>query len=247
MSELRGQTALVTGGAVRIGRAIVKALARAGMRVIIHHRQSASAACELVTHLREEGTDAWAIASDLADPASTETLVDRAIELAGSLDVLINNAAVFHKHRWGQITPSALEMEFRINLSAPILLMQTFVQRVGSGVIINLLDRRITGTDPTCVPYELSKKALAAATRSAAVAWAPKIRVNAVAPGAVLPPPGQDDQYLRDQAGFIPLGGPIPPEEVADAVVFLIRARHLTGQILFVDGGQHLLSGEAVR
>lgn len=245
MSELRGQTVLVTGGAVRIGRAICEALARAGMRVVIHHRASESEARELAGRLRDLGAGAWTVSADLADPASADSLIARSVELAGSLHALVNNAAVFHKHGWGAVTADALDSELRVNLRAPLLLMQSFARRVRAGAIVNLLDRRIAGTDPSCVPYELSKKALAAATRSAALAWAPAIRVNAVAPGAVLPPPGEGEQYLRDRAGRIPLGGPIPPDAVADAVLFLLRARHITGQIVFVDGGQHLLGSEA--
>jgi len=230
---------------VRIGRAICETLAQAGMRVVIHHRASARAASELADRLRKQGAEAWTLAADLADPAALEPLLERAIELAGPLDALVNNAAVFHKDGWGALTAEALDSELRVNLCAPVLLMQAFARRVRHGVIVNLLDRRIAGTDPSCVPYELSKKALAAATRSAALAWAPAIRVNAVAPGAVLPPPGEGEQYLRDRAGRIPLGGPIPAEAVAEAVAFLIRARHITGQILFVDGGQHLLGSDA--
>ncbi len=245
MSDLRGQTVLVTGGAVRIGRAICEALARAGMRVVIHHRASSGAASELAGRLRELGADAWTVSADLSDPASADALIARALEVAETLHALVNNAAVFHKHGWGDITADALDSELRVNLCAPILLMQSFARRVRAGTIVNLLDRRIAGIDPSCVPYELSKKALAAATRSAALAWAPAIRVNAVAPGAVLPPPGEGERYLRDRAGRIPLGGPIPPDAVAEAVLFLLRARHITGQVLLVDGGQHLLGSEA--
>ncbi|MCX7819743.1 MAG: SDR family oxidoreductase [Kiritimatiellae bacterium] len=244
MTELAGHTALVTGGAVRIGRAVTLALARAGAHVVIHYRRSADAARELAAQLHHEGAQAWTIPADLADPAAPDDLIREALARAGQLTILVNNAAVFHKHGWGAVTDSALDAELQVNLCAPVLLMQAFALRVRTGVIVNLLDRRIASVDPTCVPYELSKKALAAATRSAALAWAPSIRVNAVAPGAVLPPPGEGAHYLRDRAGRIPLGGPIPPEAVAEAVLFLVRARYITGQVLFVDGGQHLLGAE---
>ncbi|MBM4154284.1 MAG: SDR family oxidoreductase [Lentisphaerae bacterium] len=238
--ELAESTVLVTGGAVRIGRAIGLAFARAGARVVIHHRASAPAAGALAAEIRAAGGTAFTVAGDLAQPGAAEALLADAVAVAGPVDILVNNAAVFHKHTPDTLDAAALEAEFAVNLFAPLLLMRAFAAQGRPGRIVNLLDRRVAGIDPSCVPYELSKKALAAATRSAALHWAPRITVNAVAPGAVLPPPGEGPDYIRDRAGVIPTGRPPTPEEVADAVVFLARSGSITGQVLFIDGGQHL-------
>lgn len=238
--NLGASTALITGGAVRIGRAISLALAREGCRVAIHYRNSRAEAVALAAEIRRAGGHAVTIAGRLDRPDRMAALFDRAVRAAGPIDLLINNAAAFHKHDWSAMTAARLCEELAVNLESPMLLMQAFARQGRPGAVVNLLDRRIAGVDPSCVPYEISKKGLAAATRSAAIAWAPRIRVNAVAPGVVLPPPGRGPAYLRDRAGWIPLGRSTPPADIAEAVIYLARAESVTGQILFVDGGQHL-------
>lgn len=243
--DLRGQTALVTGGARRIGAAIVQALSAAGARVVVHYHHSRSDAERLVERLRSGGGAAWALDADLGQDDEAVRLVPRAIETAGPLDILINNAAVFHKDSLSTLDAARLRAEFQVNLFAPLLLVRAFAAQGRPGAVLNLLDRRIRGLDPAAVPYELSKKALAEATRLAAAALAPGIRVNGLAPGAALPPPGEDDRYLREKAGFIPLGRSGGPDELARAALFLLREDTVTGQVLFVDGGQHLVSPAA--
>ncbi len=239
--ELRDKTALVTGGAVRLGAAIVRALARLGVRVVIHHRRSAAEAEALAREIRKVGGGAAAVSADLAGLADTaERLISDATAAVGPLDILVNNAAVFHKDTFETLDAAALDTEFRVNLFAPVLLMKAFAAQGRSGAIVNVLDRRIVNLDPASVPYELSKKALAEATRLAALHWAPRLRVNGVAPGPVLPPPGEGADYIREKAGPLPLGRPVTPEQVAEAVVYLLRAESVTGQVLFVDGGQRL-------
>ncbi len=239
--DLCGQSALVTGGAVRIGAAITRALAAAGMRVAVHHRRSAVEAEALCAEIRAAGGAAVPVAADLRDLASCEQLVSEAVEKIGPLYALINNAAIFEKDTLDTLDDARLVGQFHVNLFAPLRLMKAFAAQGQTGVIVNLLDRRITGLDPTSVSYELSKKALAEATRLAARYWAPRLRVNGVAPGPVLPPPGEGPAYLREKAGPIPLGRPCTPEQVAEAVRFLLSADGVTGQILMVDGGQHLV------
>ena len=169
------------------------------------------------------------------------SLFAAALECAGSVDILVNNAAVFHKSRLKAVTEPKLRLEFGINLFAPILLTRLFAEQADKGAVINLLDRRIRANDPDGLPYSLSKKALAAFTEEAALALAPGITVNSVAPGPVLPPPGKGPQYLYERAGRIPLKVRISPQDVAEAVVMCLRCGTMTGQVLFVDGGQHLL------
>ena len=173
--------------------------------------------------------------------ADCRSLISAALKQAKHIDILVNNAAVFHKNRLTTVTERKLTLEFGINLFAPICLTRFFAEQVSEGAVINLLDRRIMANDPECVPYSLSKKALAAFTQEAALALAPAFTVNAVAPGAVLPPPGKGAQYLYDNAGRIPLKNRVTPEDVAAGVVALLKLEGITGQTLFVDGGQHLL------
>lgn len=238
--ELAGKTALVTGGAVRIGAAIGRALARAGADVVIHYHRSAAPARALRREVEALGRRAFCVRGDLRREADVRRLVRASREMGGRLDILVNNAAVFHKDALRAVTARKLREEFEVNLFAPLLLMRAFAEAGGQSVV-NLLDRRITSLDHACLPYVLAKKALAEATRMAALDLAPRIRVNAVAPGAILPPPGKGAKYLKDRAGPVPLARSCTPEEVAAAVLFLLQNDALTGQIIFVDGGQHLV------
>jgi NAD(P)-dependent dehydrogenase (short-subunit alcohol dehydrogenase family) len=239
--ELRDRTVLVTGGAVRIGAAIVRALAAAGMRVAVHYRHSAAEAKTLCDEIRAAGGRAAAVAADLDHSEELDGLISAAARAVGPLDALVNNAAVFHKDTLDTLRADRLGSEFRINLFAPLFLMRDFAAQGRPGAIVNLLDRRIAGLDPSSASYTLAKKTLAEATRLAARHWAPRLRVNGVAPGPVLPPPGNGPETMREKAGPIPLGRPCTPEQIAEAVRFLLAADGITGQILTVDGGQHLV------
>jgi len=231
--NLNGKVALITGGAVRIGAAISRALAAEGACVIIQYRRSKKEALALAKELGGK-----AVQSDLDSESACEQLITR----AGRLDILVNNAAVFHKDSLKTIAARKLKDEFWPNLFVPVLLTRAFAAKTKRGKIINLLDRRIASLDTSCVPYILSKKSLAEFTKIAALELAPGITVNGVAPGAVLPPPGKGIKYLRDNAGPVPLKRQVTPCEVAEAVVFLLQSDSITGQIVYVDGGQNLHS-----
>ena len=229
--NLGGKRALVTGGAVRIGRTIVEALQAEGVEVIVHFQCSEKEAHAL---------SARCIQADLADPIQCESLVQRASEEFGSIDILINNAAVFHRTTLADATHELTLKELQINLLAPLALTRGFAKQTHEGKIINLLDRRITGHDTTCIPYMLSKKGLEELTQLTALELAPRITVNAVAPGAVLPPPNKESNIAWEAAGTIPLDKRPTPTDLADAVLYLLRFDVITGQTLFIDGGQHL-------
>lgn len=239
--ELAHKVALVTGGAVRIGAAICRALARAGTDVVIHYNRSAAPAENLRAELEALGRQAFCVRGDLRREKDCLRVVRDARAAAGRLDVLVNNAAVFHKDSLSSVTGPGLREEFEVNLFAPLLLLRAFARACRKGAIVNLLDRRIASLDHSCLPYVLAKKALAEATRMAALELAPRIRVNGVAPGAILPPAGKGAGHLKVRAGPVPLQRQCTPEEIADAVIFLLRNDALTGQIIFVDGGQQLL------
>jgi len=228
---LHGKSALVTGGAVRIGRAITQVLIAEGAEVIVHFQHSEKEANRFRPKILQ---------ADLNDPVQCETLIDQAVEAFGPLDILINNAAVFHQTRLADATQEAIMKELQPNLLAPLALIRGFARQGIPGKIINLLDRRITHHDTTCIPYLLSKKGLEELTQLAALDLAPNITVNAVAPGAVLPPPQHADNPSWEPSGTIPLKKRPTPEDIAEAVLYLLKAKALTGQILFVDGGQNL-------
>jgi NAD(P)-dependent dehydrogenase (short-subunit alcohol dehydrogenase family) len=234
------KTALVTGAGVRLGRATALALADAGMNVLVHYRRSEGEAAEVCRLVEQRGVRAWPIAADFDEPQSSLRLIDRAVATAGSLDVLVNNAAVFPKDDLHSMTFDHLMAAIRVNAWAPFELGRAFAERVGRGQIVNLLDSRIVDVDWAHVSYILSKQVLSAMTRMMALDFAPDISVNAVAPGLILPPPGQPLEYLEKRTGTVPLKRHGMPELIARAVVFLSQSEFITGQVIFVDGGRHL-------
>lgn len=236
--NLKGKTALVTGGARRIGAALCEALAAQGCRVVIHYNRSARPAEALAARLRRKGAQAWTVAGDLRASHSAGQVVCQAVAVAGKLDILVNNAAIFDKQRLLQVDEEAIRAEWEVNLLAPLLLMQAFARRVKRGRIINLLDCRIVSNQSDAVPYSLAKKSLADLTRLAALELAPGITVNGVAPGPVLIADAVG--ATRESAGLLPLQIRPSVSEVVKAALFLLESDAITGQIIFVDSGQHL-------
>lgn len=243
--ELRGRKALITGGAVRIGRVISETLAQQGCEVIIHCRSSVRDADRLVDLLRESGAKASVIEADLTTERGCYEVMEKAWSRTGGLDFLINNAAVYDRDPLAKCSEEKLLNEMRINLFAPILLTREFAAKAERGKVINLLDRRIAAHPFGAMAYTLAKKALAEFTQLAAVELAPGITVNGVAPGVVLPPPGMGEaegEELCRRVEKAPLKRRPTPLDVAEAVVYLLKADAVTGQILFVDAGQHLMN-----
>ncbi len=230
--NLQGGQALVTGGAIRIGRAITESLLSEGVDVIVHFQTSKKEA---------QALSPKSIFANLNDPTQSETLIKQAAKQFGPIDILINNAAVFHQTELTRATNKAVLDELQPNLLAPLALIRGFARQARPGKIINLLDQRITSTDTRCIPYLLSKKGLETLTQLAALDLAPGICVNAIAPGAVLIPSRPIDSPATEQAGTIPLNRHPMPVDIANAVIYLLRSDVITGQTLFIDGGQHLL------
>jgi len=247
--DLQGRKALVTGGAIRIGEAICKSLAAAGCDVAVQYRQSESDARRLVAQLMATGVQAAILQADLSDMEQVRSLVPDAQQKLGGLDILVNNAAVFHKTSLLDATPEVLQAELAVNAFAPIELMRSFGRLHDSmdtedwpkGAIVNLLDRRVAGVEKGALPYALSKNMLRDATQIAARDLGPRISVNGVAPGPILPPPGKGDDYLAERAGPMVLARRPDPVDIANAVLFLLQADGITGQVVYVDSGQHLL------
>jgi len=238
--SLKGKTALITGAAKRIGRATALALADEGAHVIVHYGRSANEAEDLHRELEGRAVKAWTLAADLAKPEESERLIGRAIDAAGSLDILINNASVFTPRKLEAIRFEELTADLCVNAWAPFALSREFARRIGRGKIVNLLDTRIKGYDWWHVGYILSKQMLAVLTRMMALAYAPHITVNAVAPGLILPPPGKDPSYLERLKETVPLKRYGDPQDVAQAILFLLKSDFITGQVIYVDGGRHL-------
>ena len=238
--SLAGRTALVTGAAKRLGRAVALALAHQGTNVVVHYRRSTDAAGQTAEHIRTAGVESWVLQADLADPVSAGQLMARAINLAGPIDILINNASIFPVGQLRDITPEDITQNVGIHAVAPLLLSRAMADQDQRGDIINLLDSRITDYDRDHAAYHLSKRMLFTLTRMLALELASQIAVNAVAPGLILPPQGEDDGYLRKLAHTNPLNRYGSLKDITDAVLFLLKSEFVTGQVLFIDGGRHM-------
>lgn len=236
-------TALVTGAARRIGRAIALHLAQSGWNIAVHHHRSASDADTLVAMIAGMGRRSAAIAADLASEAETSTLLDRTRAAVGPVTALINNASIFENDRIETLTRASWDRHMEINLRAPLVLTQAFARQLPAaapGSVVNILDQRIHNLTPQFMSYTVSKMGLWTLTRTLAMALAPRIRVNAVGPGPTLPSIHQTDEQFARQWQSVPLAHPIEPTEIAEAVRFLLDASSVTGQMIVVDGGQHL-------
>jgi NAD(P)-dependent dehydrogenase (short-subunit alcohol dehydrogenase family) len=230
--------ALVTGAARRIGRALALAAAEAGYDVIVHHRESANDAEATAAALRERGVRAEIIAADLND--NPERLIAQARTALGPVTLLVNNASVFLDDELESLTRETWDAHMEANLHAPVALTQAFAAQGGEGLVVNIVDQRVWRPNPQFFSYSLSKAGLWWATRTMAQALAPRIRVNAIGPGPTLPSIHQDAAEFEAEAANVPLERRATPEEIAAALRYLIDAPSVTGQMIAVDGGQHL-------
>jgi len=237
------RAALVTGGARRIGRAIVGALAEEGYAVAIHCHRSLAAAQRLAKQVAAEGGRAQVLEADLSVVSQVERLVPAAVAALGPLVLLVNNASIFEEDGVDALEPVRFDRHIAVNLRAPLLLARDIARQApdgGGASIVNIIDQRVLKPDPRCFSYALTKAALWDATRIMAQAFAPKLRVNAVAPGPTVPNSRDGAAGVAREAAATLLGRRVSPRSIAEAVMFLSRASHTTGQILAVDSGQHL-------
>ncbi|WP_420479482.1 SDR family oxidoreductase [Brevundimonas sp. FT23028] len=233
--------ALVTGGGKRIGKAICLELARAGFDLVIHYRGSGDAAGAVAEDVRALGRRAATVQGDLSVEAEVRGVVPAAVEALGPLTVLVNNASVFEDDRVGGLGRDSWDAHIETNLRAPIVLAEAFAaQAPDGGCVVNLLDQRVLKPDPRFFSYALSRNGLWWATRTMAQALAPRIRVNGVGPGPTLPSIHQSAADFAAEAAAVPLRKAGSPEAVAAAVRWLVEADLVTGQMIAVDGGQHL-------
>lgn len=250
MTERR---ALVTGAGKRLGRAMALELARQGCDVAVHYAGSLQAAEEVVQEIRAMGRRAEAVQADLLDEAAVQGLVRRAAEaLGGPLTVLVNNASIFEHDDYGNATRDGWDRALGSNLRAPFVLVQRFAEQVpeplrdargepvAQGVVVNMIDQRVRKLTPEYASYTLAKSALWTMTRTAAQGLAPRVRINGIGPGPTLRGGRQDEADFTAQRAATVLQRGADPEDICAALVYLLHARAVTGQLICVDGGQHL-------
>jgi NAD(P)-dependent dehydrogenase (short-subunit alcohol dehydrogenase family) len=235
--------ALVTGAAKRIGRAIALALADDGYDVAVHYGASKADAEAVVAAIEAKGRCAVALAADLSQETETQNLIGAAAKALGPVTCLVNNASRFERDEALSVSRASWDAHLETNLRAPFVLMQEFARLLPAdrhGAIVNLVDERVWNLTPHFVSYTLSKAGLWTLTQVMAMALAPRIRVNGIGPGPTLPSPRQSaEQFARQQAS-VPLQHGATPEEIAAAVRFILASGAMTGQMIALDGGQHL-------
>lgn len=239
--QLEGRVALVTGAGKRVGRAIALALGERGMRVAVHHHASVQEAIETRDALVALRADARLVRADLRLPHAPQTLVDDVVAQFGAIDVVINSAASMLRTPIGEVTPEQWDGIFTLNLRAPFFIAQAAARHMGaSGAIINMADLAAFETWPGYVPHGISKAGVVQMTKALARVLAPRVRVNAIAPGVVLLPDGWDEAAEARLASTTPLRRIGSPDDAVSAVLYLLSADFVTGETLIVDGGRHV-------
>jgi NAD(P)-dependent dehydrogenase (short-subunit alcohol dehydrogenase family) len=241
MMDVTG-TVLITGGGVRIGRAIALDLGRRGWKVAVQYRSSADGAQQVVDEICGGGGTAVALQAELSDPDAVRTLIPNAASSLGPLTCLVNNASVFENDTVTSVDDTSWNEHMEVNLHAPLVLTQAFAAQSPSdgGNVINLLDQRVWKLTPYFLSYTVSKTALWTLTKTLAMGLAPGIRVNAIGPGPTLPSPHQTDEQFARQCDSTLLQRGASPDDICRAVRFILESPAMTGQMIALDGGQHL-------
>jgi NAD(P)-dependent dehydrogenase (short-subunit alcohol dehydrogenase family) len=235
--------ALVTGSGRRIGRAIAIDLARNGWSVAVHYHTSQEDAEAVAAEIVDAGGKAVTLAADLRDESQVDRLISDAADALGPIGCLVNNASRFERDEADTATRESWDGHLDVNLRAPFVLIQKMAQALpddAEGVVVNMLDERVWNLTPHFTSYTVSKAALWTLTQTLALALAPKIRVNAIGPGPTLASPRQTPAQFQEQYESMPLRRAVDPQEICDAVRFIIDAGSMTGQMLALDSGQHL-------
>jgi NAD(P)-dependent dehydrogenase (short-subunit alcohol dehydrogenase family) len=241
--SIQPKVALITGGARRLGREIALRLADEGYAIALHCNNSRNDAARTLVEIEAAGAQGAIIEADLGDPLAVSNLIPRAMAVLGPVSLLVNNASLFADDRLGALDVATWNRTFSVNLRAPVMLAQDMALHLPEGMegaIINLIDQKVQKLNPQFFTYTLTKSALFTATITMAQALAPRIRVNAVSPGPVLPNEHDGEAGFIAEAALTPLGKPVDAAEIAEAVVYLAQARSITGQMISVDAGQHV-------
>jgi len=240
--QLTGRVVLVTGAAHRVGKAIAVALAKRGARIAVHYHGAAAEVENTVAELSALGMEAHPFQADLRDAAAPESLIADVVSHFGGLDVLVNSAATMQRTPIGSVTVAQWDAMVALNLRAPFFLAQAAAPHLAraAGAIVNIADLAAFETWPAYVPHGITKAGVVQMTRALAHALAPAVRVNAVAPGAVLLPEGWDAAAAQHLTETTPLRRLGTPDDVAHAVIYLLEAEYVTGETLLVDGGRRV-------
>jgi pteridine reductase len=234
------KSALVTGAAARLGKSIALRLAKLGYSIALHHNDSINEAEKTRVLIEDLGVRCSLYKCDFSKEKDTEMLMEKILKDFSGLELLVNNASIFNRSAMTETDTALLNLTLNINLKAPYILSREFAKRVKKGQIINILDTKISKNEYKYSIYTLTKKALAELTLMSAKELGPFIRVNGICPGLILEPKGKTLKYLDELAKSVPLKRRGKPEDIADAVEFLVTNEYVTGQFIFVDGGQHL-------
>lgn len=237
------RTALVTGAARRLGRAIALKLAAEGWDVAVHCHRSPAEAEATAAEIRRLGRRAAVVQADLGREAEVEALIPQVQAALGPLTCLVNNASVFEMDKVETATRDSWDRHIETNLRAPLVLSQAFARQLSAdstGNIVNLLDQRVWKLTPYFLSYTVAKMGLWTLTRTLALALAPRIRVNGIGPGPTLPSPRQTEAQFAAQSAAMPLGHGATPEEIAAGVIYILSSPSMTGQMIALDGGEHL-------
>ena len=236
-------SALITGGAVRLGRSFALHLANKGYGIALHYNSSAKAAEQTIAEIVKTGVPCRGYSRDLRNISRAENLIEEVLHDFSDLELLINNAANFILENVEITQSKTLENTLHLNLMAPYLLMRDYKKRVGHGMIINILDQRVLKNLPTFAAYSVSKAGLEHLTKIAAVEWGSSIRVNGIAPGLILPPPWENEEYLKRRSPQIPVADHGSPKDLVRGLDYLLDSPFVNGEILFIDGGESKCSG----
>ena len=246
--KLNGKTALVTGAARRIGQSIALTLASEGASVLVHTRIPSADADETLLLIQkldnpETGTKAELVYQDLSNPDSTDLWFRKIMEQCAGVDILVNSACSYPADTLDSMSGDALEQAMAVQVLSPLVMMRRLKKSGRPAQIINILDARVMDRNPNHASYHLAKRSLWHLTQNLALEYAPVIRVNSVAPGIILPIQGKGREWMNRMSESNPLRCCGNPEDVANAVLYLAQADFVTGQVIFVDGGRHLLRG----
>lgn len=237
------KTVLITGAARRIGKALAVGLAEDGWRVILHYGRSREKALALARKIGERGGEALPVQADLNDEDQAQGLIARCVEQAGPISCLLNNASLFEEDSVATADQKSWHAHMQVNLRTPFVLTQSFEQQLppgGEGNVVNIIDQRVWNLTPHFLTYTLSKAGLWTLTQTLALALAPRIRVNAIGPGPVLPSSRQSEKGFTEQWSSLPMRRSVALDEMVRAVGFILETPSMTGQMIALDGGQHL-------
>jgi NAD(P)-dependent dehydrogenase (short-subunit alcohol dehydrogenase family) len=233
--------AFVTGGAARLGKAVAVDLARMGYHVVLHYNRSVEKAIETKSEIEKLGAGCTLLQFDFMADNDFDSIFESLKDKGLDIEVLVNSASEFVPSSFGDVGGQMLQRQMRINFESAYLLTKSFAKMCSNGVVINFIDTKTTKNRTSYLDYLLAKKLLKEFTLLAAVHLSPRLRVNAIAPGLVLPPEGKDESYLNNLAREVPLQRHGGVDDILKALRFLLESQFVTGQIIYVDGGEHLI------